>query len=104
MNTVIIKSGDTAIEFRDTLTVDGVPYNLTDCTVKFLMAFGSRTFSAAATVVSPAAGTVKYPVGTGFPTEPGAYQQEWEVTTAANRVLSFPGDTFNIVSIIDDLN
>ena len=107
-----IKSHDTAITFSDALTLGGVAYDLTGCTVKFVLRNrtndgdgGVRAFSDAATVVSEPAGTVSYQPGAGFPTQIGKYRQEWEVTiVATGRTLSFPSDDYNDVKIIEDLN
>ena len=101
-----IKSQDTAITFSDTLRVDGTPVDLTGATVLFLMTTTERgsLFSAAATVVSAAEGTVNYQPGGGFPTLPGAYLQEWEVTFTNGRRLTFPSAGYNQITIVADLN
>lgn len=99
-----IKSQDTAVTFTDTLTLDGAAVNLTGATVLFLIANESLAFSGAATVVNAASGTVRYLPGAGFPTTPGLYQQEWEVTFADASKLTFPSDRYNKVTILEDLN
>ena len=106
MSDITIKSHDTGITFSDTLTLDGVPFDLTSCSVKFLMRLksGGTAFSATATIVDASAGTVSYQPGANFPTTAGRYYQEWEVTTSASKVLSFPGNSYNSIRIIDDLN
>jgi len=101
-----IKAFDTAITFSDTLTRDGVAENLTDASVKFLISerTGGTAFSASATIVSAAAGTVSYQPSAGFPTTAGKYIQEWEVTFSDGRILTFPGNRHNKIKIIEDIN
>jgi hypothetical protein len=106
MSKTSIKSGDTAIEFTATLTRNNVPVNLTSSSVKFLLrnrATGTA-FSATATIVVAAAGTVSYEPGVGFPTTAGNYSQEWEVTFPDTTVLTFPSAGYNTLVIEDDLN
>jgi hypothetical protein len=105
---VTIKSYDTGIQFTDALKLAGAAYNLTGCSLKFIIRLKGVTaadaFADAATIVSAVAGTVSYLPGAGFPTDVGKYQQEWEVTTPLNRVITFPGGEYNEVKIITDLN
>lgn len=98
-----IKKNDTAYTFTDTLLVDGSAYDLTGASILFLMRKGSETFSDTAAAVSPTAGTVQYVLGAGFPTSVGKWRQEWQVTKAG-KVLTFPSDSYNEISIIEDLN
>lgn len=102
-----IKSGDTALQFTDTLRVDGVASDITGATVLFLMKLigsPSTAYSLAATIVSAASGTVKYVPGVGFPTAVGDYRQEWQVSYVEGTILTFPSDSYNIVKKLDDLN
>lgn len=106
-NTVIVKSGDTAIEFTDTLTQDGVAVDLTGATVLFLLRLRLEPFTAyslAATIVTAASGTVKYVPGAGYPTAVGKYEQEWQVTFGDATVLTFPSSGYNTLIIESDLN
>lgn len=100
-----IKAYDTAVEFTDTLTVAGAPFDLTDCTVTFNLARTNlkNPFSAPATIVNAAAGTVSYLPTEGFPVRKGDYYQEWEVTTPENLKLTFPSDSYNRIRIIADI-
>jgi hypothetical protein len=103
MASVRIKQHDTAVQFTDTLEIDGSPVDLTNCTVRFLMK-GRTAFSGFASVTSAAGGTVSYKPTSGFPTRPGSYQQEWEVTFPDLTKLTFPSIGYNAVTIIADLN
>jgi hypothetical protein len=87
-NTLTFWQGNRDPAIAETLTIGGVPKNLTGCTVKFKMrAPGSLSafkIDAAATIVSAAVGTVQYPwqlvdVADAL----GAYLAWWEVTTTA---------------------
>lgn len=107
MTTVRIKSGDTALEFTDTLTVDGVADDLTGSTVLFLMKrirSPGTAYSLSASLVTAASGTVSYVPGVGFPTDVGSYKQEWQVTYSNGKILTFPNDDYNVIEIVEDLN
>lgn len=107
MATLKIKTGDTALQFTDTLKVDGVATDLTGATVLFLLKLidsPNTAYSLAATIVTAASGTVKYVPGVGFPTAVGDYRQEWQVSYVEGTILTFPSDGYNIVKILDDLN
>lgn len=107
MTTLKIKSGDTSLEFTDTLMVDGVADDLTGSTVLFLMKkyrSPGTAYSFAATIVTAASGTVSYVPGVGFPTDVGSYKQEWQVTYSNGKILTFPTDGYNTIEIVEDLN
>jgi hypothetical protein len=103
MANVKIKRHDTAVEFTDSLEANGSPVDLTNSTVTFIMK-GRRTFTAPATVTSASGGTVSYKPTGGFPTDPGSYQQEWQVTFPNLTTLTFPSVGYNSITIIEDLN
>jgi hypothetical protein len=115
MATVIVKRHDTAAIFYDTLTVNGVAYSLVGATVKFVLKKGASVFQDTASIENATSGTVSYQPGTGFPTDLGEYDQEWEVTKSGKK-LSFPvsvrlnrvtgkyDPVHNKVIIIEDLN
>jgi len=102
-----IKRRDTGQSFTASLkTIDGLPRDLTNCTVKFVMAKydGTEVINAAATIVgSETDGTVKYtPVADDIDTT-GNYLVEWHVYDSLGKRLSYPGTSYNELSIIPDL-
>lgn len=99
-----IKAFDTAVTFTDTLMLGGSAVNLDGAAVLFILERNGTVFSAPATIVTPASGAVSYQPSAGFPTAAGDYRQEWEVTFPDSTKLTFPGDAYNKVTIIADLN
>lgn len=103
-----IKAFDTSIVFTDTLTLSGAPFDLTGCTALFVMRNnnGGPVFSAAATINPDQVnqkGGISYQPTTNFPTSIANYWQEWSVTVPGGKLITFPGDTYNQVRIIEDL-
>jgi BppU N-terminal domain len=107
---VKIKRNDTKGKFIDTLTLDGLPVNLTGCTIKFLLRRRGRSTGSPETMIRDAAiagdpqlGQVEYqPVADDVEVE-GIYDHEWQVTFADGKILTVPNQTFNTVEILRDL-
>ncbi len=111
MTTVHIKQGDleppvTATLMQAVGTAAATVIDLTVATgVKFAMRArdGTLKVNAAGTIVSAAAGTVKY-VWTGTDTDtPGNYDCEWQITWPTARPQTVPGAGYDQVCIGDDL-
>jgi hypothetical protein len=110
MNPVLIKRNDTKGKFIDTLTLDGVPVNLTGCTIKFLMRRRGRSTGSPETLVRTAAitgdptqGKVEYQPVAGDVDKEGIFDHEWQVTFVDGKILTVPNQTFNTVEILRDL-
>lgn len=93
-----VKQGDTLPVFSDTLSYsDGTNPNLTGASVQFIMRSmvnKTVTTNAAATIVSPTAGTVSYtPTATDTATA-GQYEGVWLVTFAGGAQQSWPTDGY----------
>ena len=100
-----IGEGDRLPEINATLKVDGVAIDLTSATVKFIMADtdGTLKVDAAATVVSAAAGTVKYAWIAADTDTPGEYTAEWEITFSDTRKETVPNGPKLTVQITPQL-
>ena len=86
---VSIYTGTRAPSLTDTITVNGAAFDLSGCTVDLRMRpVGSDTLKvdAAATVVSAAAGTVRYDWASADLDTPGSYRAWWRVTLASAKV------------------
>lgn len=109
MSTFTIKQDDLlpAIEVA-LLDGNGAAVDLTGATqVRFLMRLPRGTqpkVAAATTVVTPAAGVVRYDWVTGNTDKAGTYRAEWEVTFPGSKPMTFPSDGYDTVSITADLD
>lgn len=111
MTTFKMKKGDLVPALTATLTqavglVPATPIDLTTATaVKFAMKARGATANkvdAAATIVSAAAGTVKYQwVGTDTDTA-GFYIAEWQITWPAGK-QTVPGSGYDLIQIDADI-
>lgn len=105
------KQNDRLPEYTATL-VQGtgttqIPIDLTALTVSFIMRLpGAATpkVDAAATVVSAAAGTVKYAWATGNLDTVGAYEVEWEILYSGSRTLTVPAGGHDVIIVVADLD
>jgi hypothetical protein len=102
MSQITIKRGDNKIVFRDTPIVDGVAMTsgeLAGCTLRFLMK-GIRNIDDNATITPEA--TFEYQSDDSV-AKSGIFQQEWELLFPDGKRLTFPGDGYNTITILDDL-
>lgn len=102
-----IKRGDTSPSILATLTdAGGAPVNLTGATVRFHMRPASAptaTVDAAAVIVNPSAGTVRYDWQSGDTATAGWHEAEWEVTYADSAVETFPNAGAQVIRIDPDI-
>jgi hypothetical protein len=103
----VIRKGDRLPELTATLNDSaGSAVNLTGSTVEFHMrstAGGTPKVDAAATLVTPSAGTVKYVWATNDTDTAGSYYGEFEVTFGDGRKQSFPNPGYITISVTDEL-
>lgn len=73
--------------------------------VRFIMRRGTTVkVAAAATIVTAAAGRVKYDWQAGDTDTAGAYRCEWEVIFPTAKPMTFPSDGYDTVVITADLD
>ncbi|WP_167356059.1 BppU family phage baseplate upper protein [Halobacillus aidingensis] len=94
----MIKKGDTGEGIVAVLSRKGKEENLTGKTVRFYMSNGIEGY---AQVIDPENGKVMYPIEDTFFNELGYFQGEFKVTYEDGRVLSFPGEGFIPIRIIE---
>jgi len=85
--------GNRSPSITDTIRVDGAVFDLTGSTVKFKMRLqpsGTLKVNAAATVVTAAAGTVRYDWQATDVDTVGLYLFWWEVTLASGKIQETP--------------
>jgi len=86
-------TGNRSPSISDTITIDGVPVDLTGSSVKFQMrAVGSTTLKvdAAAVIVSAPAGTVRYDPAAADVNTAGFYTGWWHVTLSGGTLQDTP--------------
>ncbi len=102
----IIKQGDTSGKFTDILKVNGVPVNLTGATVSFVMrAVGRIVVSQAAVITNPPGtnGAVEYQPVTNDVAFAGEFKQQWKAVFSDGKILTFPNNTYNKITILPNL-
>lgn len=103
-----MKANDRLPAIQATLSVGGQPVNLTTATgVKFIMrATGGGTVkvNAAAVIVTPTAGVVRYDWIAADTATPGSYQAEWQVTWPDAKPQTFPTASYHTVDVLADLD
>ena len=95
-------TGNLSPTLTDTIKINGVAFDLTGSTVKFLMRSaldpdGPFTVNRSATVVSPAAGTVSYAWQVGDTDLQGDYRGWWQVTLPSTETQDTPDFLVQIV-------
>ena len=105
--TFYVKQNDTSPAMLATLQdADGNAINLTAASVRFHMrpiGGGQVVVDAAATIVTPLEGLVRYNWIAADTVTIGSYQAEFEVTYADANIETFPNDGYIRVEIIDDI-
>jgi len=102
----VIKQNDLLEEIEDVLKVDGTVQDLTSWTspklhIREVRTGTVTTFTAA--VSDAAAGKIKYTwTGTDTATS-GLYHYEWEVTSPAGSVATWPNEGYGTLYISDDI-
>src|SRR4051812_42228077 len=98
-----LKAHDTLPSIQATLSAD-----LTTATgVNFIMrpvAGGPVKVNAAAVIVTPATGIVRYDWIPADTDTAGSYQAEWQVTWAGGKRQTFPTLTYHTVDVLADLD
>jgi hypothetical protein len=98
-----IKTGDTAPSIEATLSIEGEAINLTNATgVKFKVP--GLGIDAAATVVTAAAGIVRYDWGATDADVAGVFDAEFEITWTGGGVQTVPNKGYIKVYVTEDLD
>jgi len=98
-----IKRGDTFYGLRATLKRNGVPVDLTDCTVNFFMTNGKITVTPLVNILDAPNGLVQVVFDSGDTDTAGIYRAEFEVTHVDGRKETFPSDRYLMLQIVPDL-
>jgi hypothetical protein len=98
-----IKSFDRLPSIQATLNADLT----TAVDVKFIMRpsnGGTVKVNAAATIVNPSGGVVRYDWLTADTDTPGQFQAEWEVHWPGPKTQTFPTATYHSIEVVADLD
>jgi hypothetical protein len=104
-----VKQHDTKVKFRDILTLNGMPVPLEGCDVQFIMRQLyeriPKVINEPATLIGLGAdvGVVEYEASPEDMDTMGDFRQEWKVTDADAKILSFPSGGFNLVHVLTDI-
>lgn len=101
------KQHDRRPSIQATLTAGGSPVDLTGCTVKFIMAKasgGTAVVNAAAVIVDPTGGVVRYDPAAADTATTGSFQAEWQVTDAGGKSWTFPTLSYHSIAVVADLD
>lgn len=102
-----MKQGDRLPVISATLRdAAGEAVDLTSADVRFIMVnaeTGVVKVNAPASLVSGAAGTVKYEWGATDTDTVATYYYEWEVTDSSGRKYTFPNQSSLVLEVVDDL-
>lgn len=104
-----LKCHDRLPSIQAVLSSGGAPVDLSPVgtAVNFIMrteAGSTVKVNAAATIVTPAAGVVRYDWQAIDTDVPGKYVAEWQVTWPGGKRQTFPTLTFHSVEIVQDLD
>lgn len=107
MADIVLKRGDRSPSVTATLRQAGVPIDLTGASVVFVMRSKSgqapAKVNAAATIVTPASGIVRYDWIAGDVDTAGLFYAEFKVTLTG-KVVTCPNTGHLEVTILDDLD
>lgn len=110
MSDFVLKANDRLPAIKATLNVQGTPVPLDTATkVDFIMRSKGANQSepkvnAAAVIVDPTGGIVRYDWAVGDTSTPGSYEAEWEVTWSDGKTQTFPTKTYHTIDILADLD
>jgi hypothetical protein len=108
MADVTLKAHDRLPSIQAVLSSAGGPVDLSAATgVNFIMkaAQGNTVkVNAAATIISPSGGVVRYDWLAVDTDTPGSFQAEWQVTWTGGKKQTFPTLTYHTVDILADLD
>lgn len=95
-----IKRGDTKNAIHAFIKQNGLPVDLTDCTVKFFMSNGVE---AVVEIMNAQKGEVFYSLKEETVGKTGFYNYEFKVIYEDQRIETFPNDGYLKLRIYDDL-
>jgi hypothetical protein len=102
-----LQKDDRLPAFRTTLTVNGQPLDLTLATgLTFIMRLatgGTPKVSAAATIITAAAGVVEYAWAAGDTDTVGSYQAQWKITWPGPKFQRAPTLVFHTIDVTANL-